>query len=676
MPVRVIGLNLSHDSSVCLVEDGLIRAALSLERTTRVKRGTVPVHQYPAAMSDLTAQILASAGVRAADIDYWIATSTESRDAADEARLPSILGLLVPPERSVHLPHPGHHLAHASAAFYASGFDEAAALVIDAYGSIVGPDRERESAFYFRTGAAPERVLQTLRGSDRAGGSVRDGELWLSAELSGVGEIYRVITVVLGFRESGTIYDDAGKTMGLASYGQRLSDENLFIEVAPDGTLSFDKMAGSLIDLGVAQAAGAELRLITRPPRKPFEQFHYDLAAQVQSEFEEACLHLARTVLARTGSRSLVAAGGSFLNSTLNTRLLNEAGIDRLFVFPAATDDGNSAGAALYAYHNMAGQRPTRGTALRHLYLGPSRLAGTDLLPLAASWNVPARRHASTAELAAAAAAAIGRGEIIGWFTDRGEFGPRALGARSILCHPGLPGMKDKLNARVKFREAFRPFAGSVLAEHAAQWFDMPAPESPFMLLVCPVLPARQALISEVVHVDGTCRVQTVSPDAPGPFRAVIEAFHTQTGLPLVLNTSFNLRGMPIVERPDEALDCLFGSRLDRLFIGDLEITGPDFTALRPEAAATAPPGWDVGRRAPGRSPAPRLHEPGQAILDLADGTRTMDDIARQVGCDVDAAVDLALDLRRHGLLRWAGTPEVAGPVYPPLQYLPDRFTG
>ncbi len=167
MPVRVIGLNLSHDSSVSLVEDGAIRAALGLERTTRVKRGTVPIHAYSAAMADLTGEILASSGLVPAEIDYWIATSTESRNDADEARLGSILGLLVPPDRTVHLPHPGHHLAHASAAFYTSGFDEAAALVIDAYGSLVGSSRERESAFYFRSGAAPERVVQTLRDSEQ-----------------------------------------------------------------------------------------------------------------------------------------------------------------------------------------------------------------------------------------------------------------------------------------------------------------------------------------------------------------------------------------------------------------------------------------------------------------------------------------------------------------------------
>ncbi|WP_327044009.1 hypothetical protein OG320_19765 [Microbispora sp. NBC_01189] len=664
---------MSHDSSACLVENGEIRAALALERGTRVKRGTVPPHTYAAAMADLTGELLRHAGLTSADVDYWITTSTESRDDEDEAGLSRVLGLLVPPERALHLPHPGHHLAHAASAFYSSGFGEAAALVIDAYGSLLGGGRERESAFHFRPGETPECVLRTTRDSERAAGHRRDGEIWLPLDLSGVGEVYRVVTLALGFHEAGTIYDDAGKTMGLASYGKRLTSENLFIDLLPDGGLSFGRFAGSLQELGVAVREGEELRLVPRPPRGAFTRFHHDLAAQVQAEFEDACLHLTREVLRRTGSRSLVAAGGCFLNSMLNTRLLRETEIDRLFVFPAATDDGNAAGAALYAYHNLTGRPAEPGPALRHVYLGPSRTAGRDLRPLAERWGLPARRHESPARIAEAAAAAIARGEIVGWFQDRAEFGPRSLGARSILCHPGIPSMKDRLNARVKFREGFRPFAGSVLVEQAHKWFDMPADESPFMLLVCPVLPDRQDEISEITHIDGTCRIQTVGEDTPGPFRALLEAFERETGLPLVLNTSFNLRGMPIVERPEEAVDCLYGARLDRLFIGDLEIEPVDFAGLRPERVETSFQ-WSASRTASRTMSAARAGIPaeGLAVLELCDGARTMRDIAAGAGLEVDAAVDLALDMRRHGLLRWAGVPVVTPPRYPLAQYLPD----
>jgi carbamoyltransferase len=671
---RVIGFNLSHDSSICLVEDGRIRFALALERSTRVKRGTVPAHVYAAAMAELTREVLAAAELSSFDVDGWIATSTESRSQQDEDGLLGVIGLVAPPERSLALPHPGHHLAHASAAFYCSGYDEAAALIMDSYGSRIGDGRERETAFVFRAGEKPETLFQTLRDRDRIAGYRRDGAVWVPAELSGVGEIYRVVTLALGFRESGTTYDDAGKTMGLASYGERLSAENLFYETTPDGGLRFDRAAASLVELGVAVREGDELRLLPPAKRAPFQQLHFDLAAQLQAEFEEAVLHVTRHVLARSAMRSLVACGGSFLNSSLNTRILRETDVDRMFVFPAATDDGNAAGAALYAYHHLLDGPATSAPALRHVYLGLPRVAGVDLQGMATSWGLEARRHPEPAQFVAAAAGAIAGGEIVGWFQDRAEFGPRALGARSILCHPGIAGMKDRLNARVKFREAFRPFAGSVLADRADEWFDMPAEQSPFMLLVCPVLDRQRKLISEIVHVDGTCRVQTVAADNPGPFRALIEAFEAESGLPMVLNTSFNLRGMPIVERPQEALDCLYGSRLDRLFIGDTEVAGPDFTRLRPLRCGQSGSRGSIGLPSAGERRAVAVLPEWESTLDLADGSRSMREIADKLGADVEDLIDLALDMRRHGLLNWAGVPHAAPPSFPLPQYSPDTF--
>jgi carbamoyltransferase len=657
MSVRIVGFNLSHDSSACLVENGAVRVALALERTTRIKRGTVPLHAYAAAMADLTNQILTEAGLVSSDIDHWIATSTESRDAEDEARLAGALGLVAPRERCLRLPHPGHHLAHASAAFHTSGFDEAVALVIDAYGSLIGSARERETAFLFRAGCHPTCVWRAMRDDHRIAGRWRDGGIWVPERLAGIGEIYRVVTLALGFHESGTTYDDAGKTMGLAPYGKRLSKDNLFITVSTDGDLCFDRAADSLVELGLAVCCEGGLRLVPRPATAPFQPFHCNLAAQLQDEFEEACLHVIRDVLRRVGTRSLVLSGGCFLNSTLNNRIVREAGVDRVFIFPAATDDGNAVGAALYAYHHLTGQETTATPALEHVFLGPTRLSDRDVPALAEAWRLSWHRHAGPAEIANAAAAAIADGEIVGWFQDRSEFGPRSLGSRSILCHPGIAGMKDRLNARVKFRESFRPFAGSVLADHAGRWFDMPLPDSPFMLLVCPVVPGKRLLISEIVHVDGTCRVQTVDEHAPERFRALIEAFERRTGLPVVLNTSFNLRGMPIVETVEDAFDCLYGSRLDRLFIGDVEVPAPDLATLCPVRVA-APAGSD------GASTASR-------IVELASGVRSVRDIAAEIEVAVDETVDLVLDLRRRRQIRWAGLPEATGPVFPLPQYSP-----
>jgi carbamoyltransferase len=693
MALRIVGFNLSHDSSACLVEDGRIHAALALERTTRVKRGVVPTHAYASAMADLSQQLLGGMGVDHSDIDFWIASSTESRDQHDEQRLASTLGLLVPTGRCLVLPHPGHHLAHASAAFYASGFDSAAAIVIDAYGSRVGLGRERETAFTFTMSAAPQRVLQTMRADDRIAGRRRGGALWLPKDLSGIGEIYRVVTLALGFHDSGTTYDDAGKTMGLAAYGRPLSRENLFMQIGPAG-LSFETAADSLVELGLAVRSDDGLRLVPRALGSPLQQFHRNLAAQVQREFEDACLYLTRDVLARTGNRSLVLAGGCFLNSVVNIRILQETDIDRLFIFPAATDDGNSAGAALYAHHVLvdAGAREPAhpGRALTDVFLGPPRLAGYDVAALADQWGLRYRRHETQRALATAAANAIRDGEIVGWFQDRAEFGPRSLGARSILCHPGLPGMKDRLNQRVKFREPFRPFAASVLAEHAKEWFDLPAPNSPYMLLVCPVLNAQRGAINEVVHADGTCRIQTVDHDLPGPFRELLEVFEEQTGLPMLLNTSFNLRGMPIVERPEDAVACLYGSRLDRLFLGRYEIEGPDLASLRPLRTFTE---LNLTLHT---TQTERLFDADSALATVADGGQRrhqvagvrlkllaqatggvpVRDMAAEAGVGEEEAVDDILDLMRHGLVRWAGIPDAPAPAFPLPQYDPQSTAG
>ncbi|MFB7918547.1 carbamoyltransferase C-terminal domain-containing protein [Streptomyces sp. NPDC056061] len=645
MPLRIVGFNLSHDSSACLVENGHLVTALALERITGVKRGVVPMHAYAAAMAALTRDLLAGVGLAPADIDYWIATSTESRDQYDEDRLTDTLGLLAAPERRLVLPHPGHHLAHASAAFYTSGLPEAAALVIDAYGARIGEQRERESAFVFTSGRAPAMLWRTLRNEDRIAGRARKGALWIPRELSGVGEVYRVVTLALGFAEPGSTYDDAGKTMGLASYGHRLSRQSLFIHT--DGSdLSFDGAADALVELGLAVPRHEGLQLRPRPAGAPLEQFHRDLAAQIQAEFETACLHLVGRTMAASGSRHLVLSGGCFLNSMLNARIARECGLDRLYIFPAATDDGNAAGAALYAHHVLLADqnRPHAGTReLRHAFLGPARLSSTpaqEITERASALGLTAVGHSSPRTAARAAAEAIARGEIIGWFQDRAEFGPRSLGARSILCHPGRKGMKDRLNARVKFREAFRPFAASVLAEHAEKWFDLPTGDSPFMLLVCPVRPEQADAVPEVVHTDGTCRLQTVDSHLPGPFRALIEAFEEQTGLPMVLNTSFNVRGKPIVEDWREALDCLFGSRLDRLFIGRHEIPAPDLAALCP--LHESPDGPDL------------LTAEDRTLLQHCSGTSTLRNIAASIGCDEETALDRALLLRRRRLLRWA----------------------
>lgn len=654
MSIRVVGLNLSHDSSVCVVEDGKVLAALALERLTRIKRGVVEAHQYAPAMAALVRDVLDSCGFSPGDVHYWIATSTESRDATDEAALTDSLGLLVPPEKRLALPHPGHHLAHASAAFYSSGFDEAAALVIDAYGSRTVLGRERESAFHFTSSEAPTTLWRHERDDTRIAGRIRDGAMWIPPQLSGIGEIYRVVTLALGFNESGTTYDDAGKTMGLAAYGTPLSSEDLFISIE-DGALHFGNAASALVDLGLAIPREDGLELKARPRDERPSTFHKQVAAQLQREFEQACLHLAGDVLAASSSRSLVLSGGCFLNSVVNTRIRRETDVEQLFVFPAATDDGNAVGAALYAYNVLVPERRPDNhgpvSAMTNAFLGPAR-ALDDMADTAHRWGL----HA-TPSSPQGAADAIARGEIIAMFQPRSEFGPRALGARSILCHPGIAGMKDRLNSRVKFREGFRPFAAAVLTEQARSWFDLDD-DSPFMLRVCAVRADKQQMISEVVHADGTCRIQTVSTELPGKLRALLEAFHARTGIPMVLNTSFNVRGEPIIEYPEQALDCLFGSRIDRLFIGDYEIAGPDHSRLRPVTLEH-------------RADRDIVEGIARSLLEYADGSRTVTEIAELLATDLDHTIDTALALRLRGLLCWDGIPETPKLRMPLPQYEP-----
>ncbi|MGM1065509.1 carbamoyltransferase C-terminal domain-containing protein [Saccharothrix sp. Mg75] len=647
--MRIVGVNLSHDSSMSLVEDGRVVAALALERITQQKRGTVPWHEYTLAMTRLAIEVLGGQGLTIDDVDYWIGTSTESGDQNEEERLLDILGVLAPTGKRLALPHPAHHLAHASAAFYTSGLPDAAAVVVDTYGSIFRGHRERETAFEFSLGARPKELFRMTRSSTRIAGTVHNGGVYLPENIGGLGELYRVVTLALGFRESGTAYDDAGKTMGLAPYGKRLSADSLFIDVS-SGEMRFDNATRSLVDLGFAKHAGTGAQLLPRQRGEAMTQLHKDLAYQIQVEFEEAMLFLTNKSLEISGSRNVVLSGGCFLNSTTNARLARELDIDAISVFPAATDDGNAAGAALYAHYNIVNEpgsaAPADPKSLRMMdvYLGPPRVAKEQIEQAAKTWSCDPVHHADENEMVRAAAEAIERGEIIGWFQDRAEYGPRALGSRSILCHPGLPGMKDRLNARVKFREAFRPFAASVLAERAVDYFEIPVPDSPFMLFVCPVLPEKREAIEEITHVDGTCRIQTVAAEQGGKFRKLIERFDELTGVPMILNTSFNLRTKPIVETAGDALNCLFGSRLDRLFIGQYEFTAPNFADMVPTSLTAD------GEKGPS--------DPREAtILGLVDGSRSVRRIAEEAGLDVEVTINLILDMRRREFLDWANLP-------------------
>lgn len=458
-----------------------------------------------------------------------------------------------------------HHQSHAASAFYPSPFARAAVLTLDGVGEWATTT----------AGLGVGAEVRLLR------------EIHFPHSL---GLLYSAFTSYCGFRVNSGEY----KLMGLAPYGEprylALIQEHL-VDLKEDGSFRLDMRCFDFGG-GLAMTNRRFHRLFGGPPRQPeaaLEPRQLDLAASIQAFTEEAVLRLARDLRARSGEDALCLAGGVALNGVANGRLLRESGFERIWVQPAAGDAGGALGAALALWHGALGGARGKhaclpgGDAMAAALLGPSWTDAEIAAELAAQGAVFQRlpREALLDQVAAALAAA----SLVGWFQGRAEFGPRALGARSILADPRQPQIAQRINAAVKFREGFRPFAPAVLAEAAGDWFDLDV-ASPYMALVAPVrrahcLPvdpqvsglARHGLahstIPAVTHVDGSARVQTVSADAHPLFHALIRRFAAHSGCPMLLNTSFNVRGEPIVGSPTDAWHCFMGSDLDLLAIGD-----------------------------------------------------------------------------------------------------------
>ncbi|HEY9378585.1 MAG TPA: carbamoyltransferase C-terminal domain-containing protein, partial [Jiangellaceae bacterium] len=431
--------------------------------------------------------------------------------------------------------HVGHHEAHAASAFFASPFDEAAVLTLDRGGDFLST------------------TLSVGRGHRlRTLGTVRNPH--------SLGEVYSAFTYHLGFRPN----SDEGKVMGLAPYGRNhlVPDVRQLVQPTPDGLFQVNlrwfryQREGPLVSRRFERTFGPR-----RVPDTGISSHHEDLAYAVQDLTETAGLHVARALQRATGLRRLCLAGGVALNSVMNTRLLREAGFDDVFIQPAASDSGNALGAALWVWHHL--MKAPRDWCMEHARWGPE-FNEPQLERALQAASLPYRRVADP-ELDAAALLAGGR--VVGRFTGRAEIGPRALGARSILADPRRPEMKDVVNNRVKRREPFRPFAPSVLHERGPDYFDGFHP-TPFMLFVLPVRPEKRCVIPAVTHVDGTGRVQSVTRASDPGFHRLITNFERLTGVPVVLNTSFNVRGEPIVNTPQEAVADFVGTQIDALFLG------------------------------------------------------------------------------------------------------------
>jgi carbamoyltransferase len=578
--VNIIGISCGyHDSACCLLQDGRLVAAAQEERFSRIKNDkSLPKQAFRyclqaggLALSDITCIAYYEDPTLKLGRQIWMALQD---DITPDRRM-KILDCMVrlPPETIIRrsfgyqgrIECTDHHLSHAASAYYYSGFPDAAILTIDGVG-------EWSTTTY---------------------GCGRDHEIGRFEAVDfphSLGLYYSAITAYLGFEVNEGEY----KVMGLAPYGRPLFVDRIrkLVEVGPKGsyTLDLDYFAFLREDRMYSDQLQELLGAAPRSPESEITQFHMDVARSAQVVLEEILLEKVLYLHSRIPSENLCLAGGVALNVVANTRCLRDGPFRRLFVQPAAGDAGGALGAAAIAHVRMTGARPCGGR-LRHVYLGPHSPPGAAADMLESSSAQYRDFRGDELGLIRYTVERLIEGKTVGWYQGRMEFGPRALGARSILADPRNPDMRDRINRLVKMRETFRPFAPAVLESEARDYFDLDHP-SPFMLEICQVT-CRQALPA-ITHVDGSSRPQTVSRDTNPRFTSLIEEFWRRTGCPMLLNTSFNMRGEPIVCSPLDAVNCFVRSGLETLVL-------EDFVVER----AGIPPLWEVqAQRSDTRNPA------------------------------------------------------------------------
>src|SRR5579862_2820812 len=569
--MHILGINAHHaGASACLIRDGELIAAAEEERFRRIK--------YWAGFPRLAIEYcLRAGGITAYDLDHVGISRDPSANLMKKvlftlARRPS-LGLirerlanqlqvrrpdaalsetlgLDPRRLRAQFHNVEHHRAHMASAFFVSPFPRAAVLSVDGMGDFVST----------MWGTGNDNRLDIL------------GEINFPHSL---GYVYTAVSQWLGFPQ----YGDEGKVMGLAPYGRPvfMDEFRRMLRVQADGTFELD------LDFFVHHAAGASMtfdegspaigtmyspKMVETfgPPREPGAEItrrHQDIAASLQAMLEEAEFALVRRLQRETGAAALCMAGGVALNSAFNGKILPNTEFRDIFIQPAAGDAGTALGVCYYIYHHVLG-RP-RSYVMTHAYTGPE-YANREIAEILASYQA-AVESLDEDELVRRAARLVAEGNVVGWFQGRMEWGPRALGNRSIVADPRRADMKDVLNARIKRREPFRPFAPSVLLDAVGEYFDQTYPD-PFMLKVYNVLPARRGDIPAVTHVDGTGRLQTVDRSANPLYWRLIKEFGEQTGVPVVLNTSFN-ENEPVVCTPREAIECFLRTRMDALVLGN-----------------------------------------------------------------------------------------------------------
>lgn len=554
MSMNILGIScFYHDAAACLLQDGKITAAASEERFNRRKNSPL----FPINAVNFCLQ---RGGLTAGEIDYvgfyeqpylkfyrvllshlraypfsfknFLATMPDW--LRERLTLPLLLKNELGYEGEVFFIK--HHLSHAASAFLVSPFEEAAILTADGVG---------------------EWATMAL-------GAGKAGQIRMIKEShfpDSLGLFYTAITTYLGFEA----LNGEGKVMGLAGYGEPVYLEKLkeMVSVKPDGSLRLDQSffgfnKGSRMYSGkLVRALGKE-----RAPENKIEQRHCDIASSLQKFTEDVLIKAANNLYRETRLDKLCLAGGLFLNCIANNKILEHTPFKEIFVQPAAGDSGGALGVASYIYHSLLGKE--RNYVMEDACLGPD-FSRTRIRRALVNAGINFREM-EDGDLFKYAAGLILQDKIVGWFQGQMEFGPRALGNRSLLANPCNPGMKDILNSKVKKREPFRPYAPVVLEERADEFFRIKQP-SPFMLIAGSVREEKAAVIPAVTHVDKTARVQTLSRKANPRLWQLIKEFEQLTGIPLLINTSFNLRGEPIVCTPEDAVSCFKRSRMDCLIL-------------------------------------------------------------------------------------------------------------
>jgi len=583
--LTILGVYSSHDMGACLLRDGKVITMIEEERLNRFKHARASGGNF----YQLPEQINPELWIPWQSINYCLKASGYGLDDLDAIVIDNqemISRIPIKDQNKIIIadyPRYGeHHFLHALSTFFTSHFEEAAVLVVDGDGNTKKGYYEAESGYYF---------------SNRNGdwyGVFKNRYPWNSGKegiLIGLGWMYDNISAILGFSSPYANLGEPGKTMALAAYGRESAEFRSPWIKLQGFSLDFSGFQKWIHDQGYCSFCrmdGKKNSIIKN--EENISPFAKNMAFKVQQELEKSMIHLVKEMKKKTGSKNLCLAGGVALNSITNAKIASRDIFDEVFILPACHDGGQSLGLAYYGYLRLMKKRKNMGVSanlsintqipnfnivpLRHAMLGRNYSAD-KICKLLKRARIPFYKFSQQDDVTSEAALELSHSKIIGWFQGGSEIGPRALGSRSILADPRDESMKDFLNTRIKFRERFRPFAPSVLKERASEVFEMKG-KSPYMLLVVPVRGDWLGKIPAVTHCDGTVRVQTVDSKIQPFFYQLIKKFEQITNVPLVLNTSFNFSGQPIVETPRDALKCFLFTEIDCCYLENLKIEQPD----------------------------------------------------------------------------------------------------